>query len=400
MRVNQIRSSNYFRLLTMVKDPTRRRDQMIKGTIDSFERLDTPSLLLDLDKMEKNLQEIAEFASENGIHWRPHIKTHKSIEIAKRQVNYGAVGITVAKVSEAEIMAKAGINDILIAYPVSSTIKLNRIASLFRLAKIIFTIDHPKQAEIIHRFLENSSTVIDVWIKVDTGLHRCGVKPGNETVALAKEIQKYPKLNLTGLYTHAGHSYAAASEEEIERIGLYEGHALVETADLCEKEGIPITHRSVGSTPTYRISGKMAGITEVRPGNAVFFDAIQVGLGVATYDRCALNLLSSVVSIFPEDRLILDTGSKSLSLDQGAHGNATVKGFGYIMEHPELTIQRLSEEHGVVLINQRTDLDITDRVQIIPNHACTVVNLFESYILHRNGTIVGEWKIDARGKVQ
>jgi D-serine deaminase-like pyridoxal phosphate-dependent protein len=366
----------------------------------SFEQLDTPVLLLDLDIMERNLQDIAAFANQQGIDWRPHIKTHKCVEIAKKQIEYGACGITVAKVSEAEVMAKAGITDILIACPLSSPLKLKKVASLLPLAKIKLAVDSPKQAERIHQFFEHSSTAIDVWIKVDTGLHRCGVEPGKETVLLAKEISKYSKLNLQGLFTHAGHAYAS-SGQEMEKIGLYEGQAIAESAEWCEKEGIPIRHRSVGSTPTFRISGKVPGITEVRPGNAVFFDAIQVGLGVATFDQCALRLLSSVVSIRPnEKRLILDTGSKSLSLDQGAHGNASVNGYGHVVNHPELTIQRLSEEHGIVSINQQTNLDVTDRVQIIPNHACTVVNLFDSFVLTRKGTIVGEWRIDARGKVQ
>lgn len=317
-----------------------------------------------------------------------------------KQIEYGACGITVAKLSEAEVMAKAGITDILIAYPLSSPLKLRKLASLLPLAKITLAVDDPKQAERIHQCLEHTASAIDVWIKVDTGLHRCGVEPGKETVALAKEISKYPKLRLQGLFTHAGHSYAASSVQEIERIGIYEGQAIAESAEWCEKEGIPIRHRSVGSTPTFRISGKQPGITEVRPGNAVFFDAIQVGLGVATFEQCALRLLSSVVSLRPQERVVLDTGSKSLSLDQGAHGNATVKGFGHVVDHPELTLQRLSEEHGIAAVARHTNLALADRVQIIPNHACTVVNLFDSYVLHRKGTVVGEWRIDARGKVQ
>ncbi|WP_126425772.1 D-TA family PLP-dependent enzyme [Brevibacillus marinus] len=366
----------------------------------TVEQLDTPSLLLDLDVMEQNLKEIAQFAKQQGIRWRPHIKTHKCVEIARKQLAYGACGITVAKVSEAEVMAKAGIRDILIAYPLSSPLKLQRVAALLPLAKLTLAVDHAKQAELLDQFFAHTSAVVDVWIKVDSGLHRCGVEPGAETVALAKEIAKYPHLRLQGLFTHAGHSYAASSREEIERIGEYEGQAVAESAAWCEQEGIPIPHRSVGSTPTFRISGRQPGITEVRPGNAVFYDAIQVGLGVATYEQCALRVLSSVVSMRPHERLVLDAGSKTLSLDQGAHGNATVKGFGHIVGHPELTIQRLSEEHGVVAIDRATNLALTDRVQIIPNHACTVVNLFDRYVLHRKGVIVGEWRIEARGKVQ
>ncbi|WP_019120364.1 alanine racemase [Brevibacillus massiliensis] len=365
-----------------------------------MEQVDTPSLLLDLDIMEKNLQQIAAFANEQQICWRPHIKTHKCVEIAKRQIALGAVGVTVAKVSEAEVMARAGIGDILIAYPLFSPMKLKKTVALLPLAKVTIAVDHPRQAEWIQQFLAESSVVLDVWIKIDSGLRRCGVEPGRETVDLAKAVSKHPNLRLTGLFTHAGHSYAADSIAKIEEIGRLEGQAVAESADWCEREGILIKHRSAGSTPTFRYCGRVPGITEIRPGNAVFFDAVQVGLGTATFEQCALSVLGSVVSMHGNDRLVLDTGSKSLSLEQGAHGNATVKGFGHVVGHPEVFLSRLSEEHGIAEIHSATELTLGDRVQIIPNHACTVANLFDSYVLHRRGTVVGEWKVDARGKVQ
>lgn len=367
------------------------------GNID---QLDTPALLLDLDIMEENLQRIKDFASEQKIAWRPHAKTHKSVEIAKRQMELGAVGITVAKVSEAEVMAKGGISDILIAYPLASRAKLERVSALMSIAKIILAVDSPVQAQYIQDFFQDTGQVIEVWVKMDSGLKRCGVEPGEETLRLAEKVVGCANLRLRGLFTHAGHSYATTSYEQIEQIGLHEGQVVVESAELCERHGIPIAVRSVGSTPTYRIAGKVPGITEIRPGNAVFFDAIQVGLGVATYDQCALRLLSTVVSVKPNERIVFDTGSKSLSLDQGAHGNATVKGFGQVVEYPEVVIHRLSEEHGIASIHEQTSLALLDRVHIIPNHACTVMNLFDSVVLHRKGEVVGQWKVDARGKVQ
>jgi D-serine deaminase-like pyridoxal phosphate-dependent protein len=374
--------------------------ERVGETMVDFGQLDTPSLLLDLDIMEANLRRINDFAREHRIAWRPHIKTHKSVEIAKRQMELGAVGITVAKVSEAEVMARGGIPDILIAYPIASTRKLERIAALMPLAKITLAIDSIAQANHVQAYLGQIGQSIDVWIKVDTGLKRCGVLPGEETLRLAEHLVDCPNLRLKGLFTHAGHSYAASSSEQIRQIGEYEGRAIVESAELCEQNGIPIPVRSVGSTPTYRIAGRVPGITEVRPGNAVFFDAIQVGLGVAALDQCALSLLSTVVSMKPQERLILDTGSKSLSLDQGAHGNATVKGFGHVVGHQELVIERLSEEHGIASIQADTSLGLLDRVLIIPNHACTVMNLFDQVVLLRDGQVIGEWKVDARGCVQ
>lgn len=364
-------------------------------------QLDTPSLLLDVDRMEANIKRIDRFAKEQGIAWRPHIKTHKSIEIAKRQVANGACGITVAKVAEAEVMAKGGITNILIAYPLASQTKLERVAALLPLATIILTIDSAEQAQHVQAFFHQIGQDVEVWIKVDSGLRRCGVDPGEPTLQLAQHVSEHcPNLKLRGLYTHAGHSYASSSYEQIEKIGQYEGECIVASAELCEKHGIPIEVRSVGSTPTFQIAGRVPGITEIRPGNAVFYDAIQVGLGVASHADCALRLIATVVSQRPGERLVFDTGSKSLSLDQGAHGNATVKGFGHVVDHPEIVIQRLSEEHGVASVEGSTTLGLLDRVQIIPNHACTVMNLFDEVHVVRGGEVIDTWRVDARGNVR
>lgn len=366
-----------------------------------IEELDTPTLLLDLEKLKANIAEMAAFAKTNGIKLRPHIKTHKSTTIAKMQVEAGAVGVTTAKVGEAEVMASAGIKDILIAYPISSDIKLKRIVLLLEQGvHLKIAVDSHEQLQILEEFLRQSPYVLEVWIKVNSGLNRCGVEPGVEVVELAKEISLASKLRLGGIFTHAGHSYAAKDLAEIEAIGLAEGRAVAESAAACEKEGIPIPVRSVGSTPTYKIAGKVKGINEVRPGNAVFFDAIQAGLRVSSFEHCALSLLATVVGKYQDSRIVLDTGSKTLCLDKGAHGNQTVTGFGHVVGHPEITIERLSEEHGVGILSGKTPLQLNNKVQIIPNHACTVVNQFDQYVVHENGKVIDVWEIEARGKVR
>lgn len=369
-------------------------------TIKNTEHLDTPALLLDLDRMERNLLDVNAFAKEHKVQWRPHIKTHKCIEIAKRQIEMGACGITVAKLSEAEIMVKAGINDILIAFPLSSHQKLERLLSLLQMAKVIIAVDSVEQVEMLQTFFEYKlDNPLEVWIKLNSGLNRCGVEPGEEVVHLARAITSTSTLSLKGIFTHAGHSYAATTPEQIYEIGVYEGKSVVDSATLCEEAGIPIDVKSVGSTPTYKTAGSIPGITEIRPGNAVFFDAIQAGLGVTTFNNCALSVLATVSSV-KHNRLILDTGSKALSLDQGAHGNSTVRGFGHILQHPDHVIERLSEEHGIVTFPEVTALKLTDRVEIIPNHACTVANLFDTFIVHRNNKIIDQWTVDARGCMQ
>lgn len=362
--------------------------------------LETPTLLLDHQKLVKNINDIANYAKENGVSYRPHIKTHKSVKIAQLQVEAGAVGVTTAKISEAEVMAAGGIKDILIAYPLSSPDKINRVIKLLQQGiHVKVSVDNIESLNYLQIGLEHTPFCLEVWIKVNSGLNRCGVEPGKEVVQLAKTIRSHSKLKLGGIFTHAGHSYAAKSQEEIETIGLHEGLAIVESANECEQAGIPIPVRSVGSTPTFRIAGKVLGVTEIRPGNAVFFDAIQVGLGVTNIDNCALTLLASVVGVY-KNRIIFDTGSKSLCLDKGAHGNQTVRGFGHIIGHPEVIIDRLSEEHGVGIFVQETNLKLNDKVQIIPNHACTVVNQFDELTLHENEKVIDVWKVDARGMVK
>ncbi|HAQ08487.1 MAG TPA: alanine racemase [Bacillus bacterium] len=360
--------------------------------------LDTPALLLDYGKLVKNINEMASFAEKHHLSYRPHIKTHKSVEIAKLQLKAGAVGITAATIFEAEAMAAGGIDDILIAYPISSPDKIKRLIKLLQKGvKLKISVDSTEQLAYLQRELEHTPFTLEVWIKVNSGLNRCGVEPGMEALFLAKEISAKSKLMLGGIFTHAGHSYAASAFSEIEQIGVQEGVAVAESAAECEKAGIPVPVRSVGSTPTYKSAGKVPGITEIRPGNAVFFDMIQVGLGVASINNCALTVLASVVGVY-QDRIVFDTGSKTLCLDKGAHGNQTVKGFGHIIGHPEITLERLSEEHGIGSYSQESSIKLNDKVKIIPNHACTVANQFEEYFVHENGKVLDVWKVDGRGR--
>lgn len=359
---------------------------------------DTPTLLLDIDKLEKNINDIIDFSKKHNVHYRPHIKTHKCVEIAKRQLNAGAVGLTVATVGEAEVLLDSGVESILIAYPIFSESKLSRVLALLEKTSIIVTVDSIEQADVVHQFFTKYERTLPVWIKVNSGLNRCGVEPKEQVLQLAQHIKTLSALDLTGIFTHAGHSYAATTEKEIHDIAKYEAESIVASAELCEENGIEIPHRSIGSTPTYKIAGAVEGITEIRPGNAVFYDIIQVGLGAATIEQCALTVCTSVGSI-KKGRIIIDAGAKTLNLDRGAHGNENVQGHGYIKEHPELIIERLSEEHGIIETTHPETVSLGELLTIIPNHACTVANLFDTYTVHRNGKVIDHWKIDARGRV-
>lgn len=364
--------------------------------MNKLDQLQTPALLLDLGQLQKNITNIIQFAKKYRINYRPHIKTHKSIEIAKRQIQAGAIGITVATVSEAEVMVDGGIDNLLIAFPISAKGKLQRVLKLMERAKIIVTVDSIEQATLLNDFFKNHQQTINVWIKVNSGLNRCGVEPNHEVVQLAQHIMQLDALFLDGIFTHAGHSYTASSDEMLERMAIEEAEAVITSAKLCEQTGIKIIHKSIGSTPTFKRAGQIDGITEIRPGNAVFYDMVQVGLKVATLDQCALSVVTTVASV-KNNRAIIDAGSKTLALDKGAHGNESVKGHGYIVEYPQLVIERLSEEHGVITGVGVENLQINERLTIIPNHACTVANLFDHYTIVQNGTIVAKWPVDARG---
>lgn len=363
-----------------------------------IKNIDTPALLLDIDKLENNIKSIITFAKDNHLNYRPHIKTHKSINLAKMQIDLGAIGITVATVGEAEVMAHGGIKDILIAYPIATKMKLERIEKIMDLAKITIAVDSIAQINLLQNYFESKQKVMNVWIKINSGLNRCGVEP-DEVKALGETIKEAKNLTLNGIFTHAGHSYAASTDAEIEAIAKKEADVVLKSAEICESIDLPIKHKSIGSTPTYKRAGQVNGITEIRPGNAVFFDMIQVGLNVASIETCALTVLSAVGSKH-KDRLVIDAGSKTLNLDKGAHGNESVKGHGYIIEHPELTIDRLSEEHGIITTTQENDIKITDKITIIPNHACTVVNLFDEYLICKEDQVIDKWPVDARGRVK
>jgi len=368
----------------------------IAVTQKDLETVVTPSLLLDLDQLEKNIQDIMEVANSYGVHYRPHVKTHKSVEIARRQIKAGAIGLTVAKVGEAEVMADAGVKDILIAFPISDTQHLERIQALRGKTKITLMIDSVEQADKVGEFFDKENP-LPVWIKVNSGLNRCGVEPNEGVLELAKHIQAWASLKLEGIFTHAGQTYGAKSKAEIEKIAAEEVRIIKDSAALCESQGISIEHRSVGSTPAVKLYPNMDGITEIRPGNAVFYDMVQVGLGVAEKEQCALTVLSSVASI-QTGRIVLDAGSKALALDKGAHGNDVVKGHGHIREHEDLVIESLSEEHGVIPTERTGEVTFGEKLTIIPNHACPVVNLFDYYTVHKDGKVIDYWSVSARGK--
>ena len=360
--------------------------------------IDTPALLIDLDVLEKNLETMQTKAGKHNVALRPHIKAHKIPELARLQIRMGASGVTASKVSEAQVMVESGIDDIFIANQVVTESKLKRLASLARRSRISVGLDSREGAEILSKVFSAEKKAIDYVIEIDTGLNRCGVLPGRPAIELYQAIENLPGIRFKGIFTHAGQVYGKQNLEEVKAVSRLESEAMAKTAEKFNTLGVHPDIVSVGSTPTMRVWDGYAGINEIRPGNYIFLDAIQIALGVADQKECALTILSTVTSRPAVDRAVIDAGSKVLALDKGAHGTELIQGFGLI-PGKGATIARLSEEHGILWLDPEEKLTIGEQIRIIPNHACTAINLADKAFGIRQGRVEEEFVIAARGKV-
>ncbi len=369
--------------------------------------LATPAVLIDRPRVFANIDRMQEAADKRGIRMRPHAKTHKSPEVARWQVDRGAIGICCAKLGEAEVFADAGFTDIRLPYPLHPS-NASRLTKLLEKTTISFIVDHLDVAKEWSDAIVRTGRTVDVLVKVDVGFHRCGIAPNVETaVPFIRQVASLPGLVLRGLLSHAGHAYHAASEDELREIAHGEARLLQAIASATRAAGIQIEELSAGATPTARFSLQQDGITEYRAGNYVYFDRTQVGLGAATFNDCALTVLATVVSRPAADRVILDSGSKTLAADSG-RGFSPLTGHGTICrdidarhrQQPDetLIVERLSEEHATVRVGHSA-LVPGDRVRIVPNHACVVSNLVDRAWLWDGEAVLGELPIAARGRL-
>ena len=373
--------------------------------------LRTPAVLIDRGRLLRNLDRMQAEANTRGIRLRPHTKTHKSPLIAKWQLDRGAVGICCAKLGEAEVFADAGFKDIRLPYPLNPS-NADRVIALLDRTNVSFIIDHLGVAQQWSDAMTRAGRQVDVLVKIDVGFHRCGIDPDTrETLPTIKHIAQLPGLRFKGLLSHAGQTYHAHSEDELTRMAMAEAQTMGDLAERCKKSGLPVEEVSAGATPPTRFSIQQKEFTEYRPGNYAYFDRTQVALGAATYDDCALTVLATVVSKPDKRRIVLDSGSKTLTND-GARGFVPAPGHGTVLrltggqslpeqltvDH-DLVIERLSEEHATVrVLSKTTDLEPGDRVRIIPNHSCVVSNLVDSAWLV-DGASVEPLPIAARGRI-
>ena len=395
-------------------------------TVDS---LRTPAVLVDKLKALRNLDRMQAEANARGIRLRPHSKTHKSPVIAKWQIERGAVGICCAKLGEAEVFASSGIADIRLPYPLNPS-NADRVVALLSRTHLSFIVDHPIVAKQWSDAMVLRGKQVDVLVKVDVGFRRCGIDPdAREAMPMIKGVASLPGLRLRGLLSHAGQAYHAHSEDELRTMAEAEARTMRDLAERCRNNGVPVDEVSAGATPLARFSLRQDGFTEFRPGNYVYLDRTQVALGAATIDDCALTVLATVVSKPAADRIIFDSGSKTLSND-GARGFAPLAGHGTVRRVPggrrqpggraatgdgmpsgkgfssggvaiddNLLIERLSEEHATVrVLSGATDLEPGDRVEIIPNHSCVVSNLVDQAWLV-DGAMAEPLAVAARGRI-
>ena len=358
--------------------------------------LDTPSLLVDLDRLEANLDRMAQAARLSDLSLRPHTKTHKTPQIARMQLDRGAAGITVAKLGEAEVMAEAGIEDIFIANEIVGAQKIERLIELARRVKVSVGVDSVEAAAPLSMAFAQAGMRLMVLLEVDLGLRRCGVAP-DQALELGRHLNTLPGIHLLGLFTYCGQVYAARNENEVAGVTAYECRAMSDLARRMAPLSGTELRVSGGSTPTSRHYTAACGLTEIRPGSYVFNDRTQIDRWAARPSDCALTVLATVISTPEPGRAVLDAGSKSLAADLAPES----PGHGMLKEDHAAVLIKLNEEHGFLdLSRAAVKLRVGDKVEVIPNHCCAVSNLHDEMIATRGGEVAETWPIAGRGKVR
>ena len=363
---------------------------------DPLEALDTPSMIVDLALMEENIARLMQRFREKRVHVRPHLKTVKSPELARLLLAAGAIGGCVAKVSEAEVMARGGIEDLLITTEIVGRPKLLRLVDLVRQhPQIKVVVDSLAGAQALNQAMGAAQVKVNVLIDLNVGQNRCGVTPGEEALVLAQQLSKMSHVLLIGVQGYEGHLQHIHDPEERARRCQQAMQALTETAAQLRAKGFAIEIVTTGGTGTAEICADCAGVTEVQPGSFVFMDTDYRNALGPTYAN-ALTILSTVISKPTPFRAVVDAGLKSLSIDSGMPEPKGLTGIAY---------QPGGDEHGILTWSTHRDpvqvpLEVGDRIELIPSHIDTTINLHDTYYAHRHGRLEAIWPVSARGKVQ
>lgn len=344
----------------------------------------TPAVVIDLDKVEANIARLQAACDAAGVANRPHIKTHKSPELARLQVAAGARGITCQKLGEAEVMADGGLDDILISYNLLGEEKLGRLGALQRRVRMIVAADNPVTIAGLPKAAAIAGRDLEVVVECDTGRKRAGVETPGEAVELAKQIAASKGLTFAGFLMYPPEDGWPATQD------------FLDTANAGLREaGLEAGIVSTGGSPNIPNIGKLKGATEHRAGTSIFNDRMQVAAGVASLEECALSVYATVVSRAGPERGILDSGSKTLTSDTGG-----LDGHGLILEYPLAKIAKFAEEHGFLDLSGSNERpNVGEVVRIVPNHVCVVVNMVDRLVTVRGDKLIGELPVAARGKL-
>ena len=358
--------------------------------------VDTPAFIVDLPTLRANLQRIARAAAEAELELRPHIKAHKTPEIARMQIGAGAAGVTAAKVSEAEAMVEGGMADVFIANEIVGEAKLRRLARLCERARVSVACDSLTVAEGYSAVFHSEGLTVDTLIEADIGAHRCGVAP-EKAVELANAIAGLPGLRIVGVMGYAPMGYGVKTWEDRDAAAAEEGRVLAGIAAELQSHGHEMRRISGGCTPTATCYRKGCGLTEIRSGTYVFYDMNQVDLGVARVEDVAATILATVISTPGPGRAIVDAGSKALATQI----KVISAGFGFVKGDPGAIIDNVNDEHGYLnLTHAERGVRIGDKIELIPPRVCTALNLYDELYLVEEGEVVEVCRVTGRGKSQ
>jgi D-serine deaminase-like pyridoxal phosphate-dependent protein len=365
-------------------------------TVTAFEELETPALLVDLDRMDANLDRAAAYSEKHGVALRPHIKTHKSPLLAREQLRRGAVGVTCATPFEAEVMSEVT-DDILVMYPPVGLQRASRLAQLAQRVRLTVALDSEKAVTDLAAAAVDAGSNVRVLVEIDAGMQRVGVQTPTEAIALARRVTDSPGLELAGMAFYPGHIRGPVGEHDAQLAEL--SRIVGTTRRAIEATGLAVETVSAGSTPTMWRTHEIEGVTEMRPGTYIFNDRTTADIGACTLDECALTVLATVVSTAVPGQAVIDAGTKALGREPIR--GATTDGFGCVWDHPDVIVKSMSEEHGILDLSRSTWRPrVGERVRVVPNHVCIVVHLADLVFGVREGAVVSSWPVAARGRGQ